>query len=684
MPFMKKLFILFIIYTALTLYTSKAQPCNIQISGGNCLGTTLSANFSTGTLSSLTWKFFGSDIYLADTITHSESVSIVAGGRGNGAATNQIGFPSGGIAMDNSGNIFIADSKNNRVQKWTPGATAGVTVAGGYGAGSNANQLNYPKDVFLDNQGNMYIADANNNRIQKWAIGAQSGVTVAGGNGIGNAANQLNYPTGVCVDGLGNIYVADASNYRIQRWAPGANRGVSIGSGGYGIGGGQFLLPVDVYVDNARNVYVADAGISSANGIYNRVRKWIKGTPNYETIAGGNGESDSANQLNNITSIFVDKNGNLFIADAGNRRIQKWGPGATVGTTVAGGYGIGNQLRQVYYATGVCLGADSNVYVMDGANYAVKKFVPTNGVVKNTLLPKQAGTYRVEATFKNGCTTISNPVTIYSKPSPTINLTPTGSRGNLCTGGIDTFYVDKWDEISTYDWKIPKNCTLMADLEDSIIVQVPANFNFGWIVNKGENVCGTGKMDSLALFGRPLSPSSINSRTYVRRNETNIPFSVVDLGYQYLWNVPTDATIISGQNSSSIVVNWGTQNGIVSVSATNNCGTSSTKKKMIYVSGNREANIQPEMETEQYKNTLQTYPVPASSIVFVSYLSKSNGNQTIDIFDLMGRKILTKIIWIKQGENTFSIDVNHLSKGMYHMVLNNSKHEKVVGKIVKQ
>ena len=681
---MKTIYLLLSIFYIIFIQPLFAQPCNIQISGGNCLGTTLSADFSTGILSNLTWKLFGSNIYIADTITNSESVSIVAGGRGNGASANQLGFPSGGIAMDNAGNIYIADSKNNRVQKWAPGASSGVTVAGGYSAGNNANQLSYPKDVFVDKLGNIYIADTYNNRIQKWVIGATSGVTVAGGNGVGSAMNQLNNPTGVCVDDVGNVYIADASNYRIQRWGPGATRGISVGSGGYGIGAGQFLLPVDVYVDNARNVYVADEGISNANGIYNRVRKWIKGTTNYQTIAGGNGQTEAADQLNNITSIFVDKDRNLYIADAGNRRIQKWAPGASAGVTVAGGYGIGNQPRQVYYATGVCLGADSNVYVMDGANYAVKKFIPSNGVVKNTLTPKQAGVYRVEATFKNGCTIVSNPVTVYSKPSPQIMTTPTGSRGNYCDGRIDTFFVNLWDEISTYEWKIPNTCTLIKDLEDSVIMQVPANFKVGWLINRGENVCGVGKIDSISLFGRPLSPSSINGRTYIKPNETNISFSVLDYGYQYLWTVPTGASIVTGQSSAFIIVNWGSISGMVTVEATNICGTSGLKKKMIYAMSNKNSNKEEDTFNKHEYPVIKVYPLPATYAANISYQSKFNTTYTIELFDLIGKKLLTNKIPMKQGMNTFSVNVSMLQKGIYNMVLIDKNNERVACKIVKQ
>jgi sugar lactone lactonase YvrE len=73
----------------------------------------------------------------------------------------------------------------------------------------------------LDSNENLYIADGYNHRVQRWAPGATSGVTVAGGNGYGSAANQLDNPVAVALDSNGDLYVADEDNDRVQRWAPG-------------------------------------------------------------------------------------------------------------------------------------------------------------------------------------------------------------------------------------------------------------------------------------------------------------------------------------------------------------------------------------------------------------------------------------------------------------------------------
>ncbi|MBJ7283230.1 MAG: NHL repeat-containing protein, partial [Acidimicrobiia bacterium] len=171
----------------------------------------------------------------------------VAGGNEYGGGSNQFGFPRG-VAVDTSGNIYIADMYNNRIQKWAPGATEGTTVAGGGAYGSNANQLNGPRGVAVDTNDNIYIADTYNNRIQKWAPGATEGTTVAGLT-YGAGADALAYPNGVAVDTNDNIYIADTGNSRIQKWAQDATEGTTVAGGNEGgSNANQLANPVGVAV----------------------------------------------------------------------------------------------------------------------------------------------------------------------------------------------------------------------------------------------------------------------------------------------------------------------------------------------------------------------------------------------------------------------------------------------------
>jgi hypothetical protein len=167
-----------------------------------------------------------------------------------------------GIALDNSGNIYVADSGNGRIQKLSP---EGVPLAqwGGYGSGPGQFLTPGPCGIALDNSGNIYAADSGNCRIQKLS---PEGAPLAQWGGYG-------CPYAVALDGAGNIYVADTFGDRIQKLSP---EGVPLDQwGSSGSEPGQFLAPSGITVDSAGNMYVVD--------LYNyRVQKL---SPNGEVLA---------------------------------------------------------------------------------------------------------------------------------------------------------------------------------------------------------------------------------------------------------------------------------------------------------------------------------------------------------------------------------------------------------------
>ena len=155
--------------------------------------------------------------------------SIVAGGNDIGSNNNQLNYPGSIFVHPTTSAIWIADTFNHRIVRWSSTTTS--VVLAGNGAGSGANQFRYPNGLFVDTSASdtFYVADTDNHRIQKWLAGATSGVTVAGQTGVsGSASNQLSSPSGVLVDTSGNIYISDTSNSRIMRWSVGANFGVQI------------------------------------------------------------------------------------------------------------------------------------------------------------------------------------------------------------------------------------------------------------------------------------------------------------------------------------------------------------------------------------------------------------------------------------------------------------------------
>ena len=271
---------------------------------------------------------------------------VVAGGNGTGPAANQFDLPQG-IWVDKLGYLYVADKNNQRIQKFPPGSTSatnGVTVAGGNGYGGAANQFRFVWDVTVDTAMNIYAVDYTNNRIQKFppnSTSATNGVTVAGGNGYGSAANQFAQPWMVRVNNAGEIFVVDVSNNRIQKFpanSTSATNAVTIcGGNGIGSAANQINLPVAMAFDTAGYLYVADNNNE-------RIQKYppasVSGTAGV-TVAGGNGQGSAANQLYAPRGIFVNKAGDLYVSDPGNTRIQLWpqsAPDSTYIPTVPGSH----------------------------------------------------------------------------------------------------------------------------------------------------------------------------------------------------------------------------------------------------------------------------------------------------------------------------------------------------------
>src|ERR1051326_2331152 len=276
------------------------------------------------------------------------------GGDGGRAVAASLNAPCG-VAVDSTGNVYIADPVNNRIRKVTP---AGVitTVAGngipgfsGDGGPATGTSLSFPQSVAVDGGGNLYIADALNNRVRK--VNAANGIitTVAGngfadysGDGGSATAGSLNVPVGVAVDTTGDLYIADAGNNRIRKVTPagtmttiaGNGIGTSTGDGGPATSA-SLTAPAGVAVDNDGNVYIADPG--------NRIRK-ITPAGIITTIAGtgtpgfsGDGGPATSASIKGPAAVAIDGAGNLYIADYANKRIRKVSPAAVISTIAGGG-----------------------------------------------------------------------------------------------------------------------------------------------------------------------------------------------------------------------------------------------------------------------------------------------------------------------------------------------------------
>lgn len=276
------------------------------------------------------------------------------GSRGDGglATRAQLWFAAG-VAVDEEGNIVIADSFNNRVRRVDAGNGKIETIAGtgqqgfsGDGDLATEAQLNSPSGVAIDGKGNIIIADTFNNRIR--IIDARTGIisTLAGTGEQGMSGDdglavraQLNGPTGLAMGQDGMLFIADSGNHRIRR------------------------------LDRAQQVIVTVAGSGQAG-------------------EAGDGALGIHAELNGPSGVVVDANGHLLIADTMNNRVRRVDVGSGVITTVAGtgaegfdGDGGSATLARLMQPSGITVGADGAVYLSDTFNNRIRRIDGASGII---------------------------------------------------------------------------------------------------------------------------------------------------------------------------------------------------------------------------------------------------------------------------------------------------------------
>jgi len=254
----------------------------------------------------------------------------------NGPATSaELNTPSG-VAVDAAGNLYIADSGNQRFREVSNGVITTVAGGGLNGLGDSGPavgaQLSQPNGIAVDSAGNLYIADTFNSRIRRVSNGvittvAGNGTFAFGGDNGPAIAAALDFPEGVAVDSAGNLYIADYSNDRVRMVSNGIITTIS-GTGKSGCCGddgpatsAEFEGPVGVAVDSAGNLYIADI-------FNNRIRDVSKGAIN--TVAGngipgssGDNGAAIAAELDFPYGVAVDTAGQVYIADYADSRIHR-------------------------------------------------------------------------------------------------------------------------------------------------------------------------------------------------------------------------------------------------------------------------------------------------------------------------------------------------------------------------
>jgi DNA-binding beta-propeller fold protein YncE len=338
----------------------------------------------------------GSNLYIADSynsvvrkVTISNgmigTITTVAGTgtAGNtgdmGPATSaQLNSPDA-VAVDLSGNIYIADAGNNVIRVVSTAGTI-TTVANPAGVTFNA-----PAAVAV-NGSDLYIADTGNNMIRKlsggiWSVVAGTGTPGFNGDtnttGVTPATAELYHPSGVVVDGSGNVYIGDTYNQRIRKVNSGGTTITTVGTP---------PAPAGLALDQSDNLYVNAGYNVDELDLSNGQISTLAGNGSYEFS--GDGGSSLFSQLNQPSGVAVDNAGNVYIADTYNSRIREVLASGSI-VTVAGngmqGYTptAGNAANsQFNLPSGVAVDSAGNLYIADTFNHVIEKIVMLNGMPK--------------------------------------------------------------------------------------------------------------------------------------------------------------------------------------------------------------------------------------------------------------------------------------------------------------
>jgi sugar lactone lactonase YvrE len=327
-----------------------------------------------------------------------------------GSGNSQFNKPYG-IAVGSSGNIYVADYLNCRIQKFSS-AGSYITQWGSLGTGDE--QFGCPNDIALDSSENVYVTDECNHRVQKFNSG---GTYTAQWGAQGAGDGQFNYPTGIAIDSSNKVYVVDKDNSRIQVFT---SAGVfSSKWGSQGSGGGQLSYPLGIAIDTSGNVYVADTGNY-------RIQKYSS-TGTFLGTWGSPGTGEG--QFNNIQKVAVDSAGYVYATDGSNIRIQKF---SSAGNFLYKWGSSGSDSGQFSSPFGIAVNSAGDVYVGDASNNNIQKF---SHYCVNTISPSSSALNAFSNTGTIGISTSPNSCT-WTATSGSSWITVTGGASGSGTGTV--------------------------------------------------------------------------------------------------------------------------------------------------------------------------------------------------------------------------------------------------------
>jgi hypothetical protein len=501
------------------------------------------------------------------------------------------------------------------------------------------------------------------------------GITVAGdkGGNSGTDSMHLTLPIGLFVDKSGNVFTGELTNNRVQKWAPGAKYGVTVAGDKTAKSGTDSMHindAADVYVDKNGNIYVAEY-------YNNRVSKWAPGLGYGVTVAGqksGVSGSDSLH-LNGPRALWVDASGNVYVTEGGNNRVTKWAPGAKYGITVAGDKNgnFGTDSMHLNYPCYLVTDKNNNLYVADQHNNRIQKWAP-------------GAKYGITvAGFKNG-TSGSDSLHLSNPTSVCLD-----NANNIYVGDYNTHRVKKWAVGTNYGVVVAGDKSGFSGVDSlhlyrpyRVFVDSARNIYVAdaynnrvqkWGLNpqlllSNNIIDGTGKYFATITYANGLT---INTDTFTVGATPNAHWRVIIHNGNASF-IPKDLTNKNyywhfGNGDSSTILgpsyNY-TSNGLYKVILIVRNSYSCFQEFDSVISINLTGINNQQYSSEQ----LQVFPNPFENEISVKYNIQKSALVKIEILDVQGKTLVNLREGIQQPgdhENIMNLNRYNLKSGLYYL-----------------
>jgi sugar lactone lactonase YvrE len=568
------------------------------------------------------WQFNGTNLPNNIITTVAGNGIATYAGDGGAAISASLYYPNG-VAFDAFGNLYIADSVNERIRRvdtngiiTTVAGKSGSGYSGDGGAGTNAS-LTYPTGVAFDAFGNLYIADYSNNRIRK--VDTNGIIATVAGNGTnsysgdGGAATNasLNKPYGVACDAFGNLYIADQANSRIRKVdingiittvAGNGTNGYS-GDGGAATNASLYAL-TGLAFDAFGNLYIADQANSRIRKVdINGIITTVAGNGNY-SYSGDGGAATNAS-LYSPYGVAFDVFGNLYIADQGNARIRKVDANGII-TTVAGngtngysGDGGAATNASLNFPLGTALDASGNLFIADQYNNRIRKVLLYAGYPTfklNNVSITNAGNYTVVITSPYGSVTSSvaalyMPPFITSQPASQIVGVGSSPSFSVAAAGSGPF---------GYVWYIAGTNLIQSGTNSTLTLPSVSMNNAGNYTVMVTNNYGS-VTSQVAILTVVPSVITVQPASQLAAAGSSPSFSVTVAGsgpFGYEWYFAATNLLQSGSSSTLTLPSVSTNNtGNYTVVVTNSYGSVTSQVATLTVPLPPSVTIQPACQT---------------------------------------------------------------------------------------